>query len=90
MNEAVEGALAGTGGVSLFWRHLAPVDRPPRGVVAVVHGFAEHLGRYDALLAHLAGRGLAVAAVDLRGHGRSGGPRGHCLDGRGRPAAPSA
>jgi len=74
---AVDGTLTGAGGVSLFWRRLAP-DGTPRGVVVVVHGYAEHLERYADLFAHLVARGLAVAAVDLRGHGRSGGPRGHC------------
>jgi alpha-beta hydrolase superfamily lysophospholipase len=74
-----EGRFTGAGGVDLHWRRVAPAGAP-RGVVLVVHGYAEHLGRYAELLAHLAGRGLAVAALDLRGHGRSGGPRGHCLD----------
>src|SRR5262249_29036793 len=75
-----EGTFRGTGGVGRHWRRAAPAHDEPRGVVVLVHGYAEHLGRYDAFVAHLVGRGLAVVAVDLRGHGRSGGPRGHCLD----------
>jgi alpha-beta hydrolase superfamily lysophospholipase len=43
----------------------------------VVHGFAEHVGRYAHVFAHLGARGFAAAGLDLRGHGRSGGPRGH-------------
>jgi len=49
-------------------------------VILIAHGYAEHLGRYGDLVAHLNERGLAAAAVDHRGHGRSGGARGHCLD----------
>jgi len=43
-----------------------------------VHGYAEHLGRYREFVSHLNGRGLATVGIDHRGHGRSGGPRGHC------------
>jgi acylglycerol lipase len=77
---AGEGTFRGTGDVAIRWRRAAPAHGAPRGVVVVVHGYAEHLGRYDRVVDHLVSRGLAVAAVDLRGHGRSGGPRGHCRD----------
>ncbi len=80
MSEASEGTFAGSGGVPIHWQRSLPAGAEPRGVVLIVHGYAEHLGRYRELVAHLTGRGLAAAAVDLRGHGRSGGPRGHCLD----------
>jgi len=43
--------------------------------VVLVHGYAEHSGRYEAVGAHLAGTGLASWATDLRGHGRSSGER---------------
>jgi alpha-beta hydrolase superfamily lysophospholipase len=45
-----------------------------------MHGFAEHCGRYDAFSAHLAARGHAVCRFDARGHGQSGGRRGHVRD----------
>jgi alpha-beta hydrolase superfamily lysophospholipase len=48
--------------------------------VLLAHGYAEHVGRYEGFFAHATDRGLAVAAVDHRGHGRSGGQRGHCSD----------
>jgi len=71
------GTFAGTGGVPIHWERLTPAGAP-RGVVLLAHGYAEHFGRYREFVAHLSGRGLAVAGIDHRGHGRSGGPRGHC------------
>ena len=47
----------------------------PRGVVALVHGFIEHGGRYAPVAERLVERGYAVAALDLRGHGLSEGDR---------------
>ncbi len=75
-----EGTFAGAGGVSIHWERSALAAGTPRGVVLLAHGYAEHVGRYRDFVAHLAGRGLAVAAIDHRGHGRSGGTRGHCRD----------
>jgi alpha-beta hydrolase superfamily lysophospholipase len=44
---------------------------------AVVHGFAEHSGRYERFARGMAEHGMATYAVDLRGHGESDGQRGH-------------
>ena len=46
-----------------------------RAVVVIVHGYAEHGGRYGHVGEFLARRGYAVYAFDLRGHGRSEGER---------------
>lgn len=48
----------------------------PRGLVLLVHGLGEHIGRYAALAARLNEAGWDVAGYDHRGHGASGGPRG--------------
>jgi alpha-beta hydrolase superfamily lysophospholipase len=50
---------------------------PPEavGAVVLVHGLAEHSGRYRPLVERLVGMGLAVHAHDHRGHGRSAGAR---------------
>jgi pimeloyl-ACP methyl ester carboxylesterase len=77
--KSAEGAFTGTGGVRIAWRRLEP-DAPPRGVVVVAHGYAEHCGRYLPFAEHLASRGIAAVGLDHRGHGTSGGPRGHCRD----------
>ena len=59
----------------LFRRDWEP-DGPPRAVVALVHGLGEHSGRYERLAARFTGAGIAVSAIDLRGHGKSPGARG--------------
>lgn len=63
-------------GVELVGESLAPAG-PPRAHVLLIHGFAEHRRRYDVLAGELAGAGHAVHRFDLRGHGESGGRRGH-------------
>lgn len=47
-----------------------------RGVVLLVHGLGEHVGRYDGLARWLNGLGYAVRGFDQYGHGESGGTRG--------------
>ena len=47
----------------------------PLGTVLLVHGLAEHSGRYGHVAAALCALGLRVRAYDQRGHGASGGPR---------------
>src|SRR3954454_22160872 len=42
-----------------------------RGTIQLVHGASEHSGRYGRLAAALTAEGLAVYAMDLRGHGRT-------------------
>lgn len=49
----------------------------PRAALLLVHGMAEHSERYEHVGAALSERGIDVLAFDLRGHGRSGGRRGH-------------
>ncbi len=74
----VRGTFAGAGGVPIQWLRAAPSAGAPRAAVLLAHGYAEHLGRYQEFVAHLGARGFAVAGIDHRGHGGSGGPRGHC------------
>lgn len=50
-------------------------ETSPRAVVVLIHGFTEHSGRYEHVARALNNRGVAVFAMDLRGHGRSGGRR---------------
>ena len=55
-----------------YWR--AP---EPQAVVVIVHGIAEHCGRYEHVARQLNAANVSVVGYDQRGHGRSGGRRGH-------------
>jgi alpha-beta hydrolase superfamily lysophospholipase len=55
-----------------------PAEGPALAVVLIVHGYGEHIGRYDQTARDLNKSGLTVRGLDLRGHGQSGGVRGHC------------
>ncbi len=64
-------------GTPLFaYEHLREVSGPRR-VLLVVHGQGEHGGRYSHFPYYLADVIDSVVCLDLRGHGRSGGKRGH-------------
>lgn len=64
-------------GTETFTREWPVADgAAPRGSVLLVHGLGEHSGRYDRVARRMAAIGLTVHGYDLRGHGRSEGPRG--------------
>jgi alpha-beta hydrolase superfamily lysophospholipase len=54
-----------------FFRDWPAAD--PKAAVALLHGLAEHSGRYEHAAARLNAAGYTVMAVDIRGHGRSAG-----------------
>ena len=72
--QPIEATYPAADGLPLFERRWLP-DGPPRAEILIVHGFVEHGGRYRASAETLTNRGFAVSVTDLRGHGRSGGPR---------------
>ncbi len=45
----------------------------PRAKLLLIHGYAEHAGRYAYFMEAAVNRGVSVYAFDLRGHGRSDG-----------------
>lgn len=63
-----------TGGLKILVRSWRPAV-PARAVVAIVHGVKSHGGYYGWAAEQLTAAGYAVYAVDLRGRGRSDGPR---------------
>lgn len=67
--------LKRTAGAELFAQCWAS-EAGPRAVLALVHGFGEHTGRYAHVGEWLARKGFALYGVDLPGHGRSSGRRG--------------
>ncbi len=61
-----------TGAVLNFhWREPA---KPPRAIIQVNHGMAEHAARYARFADYLASRGYATIAHDHRGHGHTKAP----------------
>lgn len=52
-------------------------DAPPKAIIALVHGIGEHTGRYAHVGKAMTDAGYALVGFDLRGHGKSGGARGH-------------
>jgi alpha-beta hydrolase superfamily lysophospholipase len=69
-----ERSFDGVSGVRIVYDVWHP-DVPARGVVVVCHGYAEHARRYDHVAQRFGEAGLITYAIDLRGHGRSGGKR---------------
>ncbi len=63
-------------GVNFYACEWAP-SGSPRACILLIHGLGEHIGRYGHVAAALTGAGYALLGFDLRGHGKSGGPRGH-------------
>jgi alpha-beta hydrolase superfamily lysophospholipase len=62
--------LATPDGVSLFVYRWLP-DAPPKAVVQIAHGLAEHAARYARVAEALTCADYAVYADDHRGHGRT-------------------
>ncbi|WP_040482355.1 alpha/beta hydrolase [Luminiphilus syltensis] len=56
------------------YRQWLPAHTPV-ATLLLLHGLGEHSGRYQALGERFAQRGIAVFALDHRGHGQSPGPR---------------
>ncbi len=70
-----EGFLNSVDHLRLFWQRYTPPSA--RATVVVIHGAADHSGRYPAITTALVRGGFQVALVDLRGHGQSDGRRWH-------------
>lgn len=47
-------------------------ENPPIGHVHILHGMAEHIGRYDEFALYLVSKGFLVSGHDHRGHGQTG------------------
>lgn len=67
--------LTARDGLELYL-HDWSIDRPEL-VLAVIHGYGEHGGRYAHVAKALNQRRISVLGCDLRGHGRSAGIRGY-------------
>jgi acylglycerol lipase len=63
-------------GISLPLYRWRP-SGPTRATVALLHGLAEHAGRYAAVAGRLNAAGIELVAIDLRGHGHAPGKRAY-------------
>ena len=63
-------------GIPFFTLTWEP-ETAPRAAIVLVHGLGEHCSRYRHLAEFLTQAGYAILTFDHRGHGKSGGPRGH-------------
>ena len=70
----IEDTFRGQGKLDLYYQGWLP-NGAPRAILLIVHGLAEHSGRYMNLVNHLVPRGYAVYSHDHQGHGRSPGLR---------------
>jgi len=75
MTDERTGTLEVSGGARLFFR-CREVEKS-RGRLLAVHGLGEHSGRLERVAASASRARLDFFALDLRGHGRSPGRRGH-------------
>jgi len=67
--------VAARDGTSLLLRHWPVPAGEPWATMLLVHGLAEHSGRYEHVGTRLAEAGVDTHAYDQRGFGASGGPR---------------
>ncbi len=80
------GNFKGEGALPLFYQKWSP-DLPEKSnrhgrylkpaVLVFIHGMAEHSGRYQYPVEYFTKQGYIVYAMDLRGHGESGGRRSY-------------
>lgn len=60
--------------------HLWLPAGEPKAVIQIIHGMAEHIGRYEQTAKELNRAGYAVAGINLRGHGENAERKGWFAD----------
>ncbi len=70
-----EGTFSGVRDIRVSYHCWLP-EVDPQASLLIVHGLAEHSGRYSNVVDHFVPLGYAVYGVDHIGHGKSGGRRG--------------
>ena len=72
------GEFVSPDGIKIFYRQYQAESERARMVLS--HGVGEHSGRYGNVIERVLPKGFSVWAPDHRGHGQSGGKRGHVLN----------
>jgi len=79
IHSSVAGIEARAGNApNLAYRLTLPAPEKTKAMVLLVHGYGDHSARFMHVAERWANAGVGSAAVDLRGHGTSGGVRGYC------------
>lgn len=71
MSSFTEAWLPGPKSASFYTRTYHPPSGSPSGVVVFIHGFTEHVARYEHVHMRWADRGFVVFTFDQRGFGRT-------------------
>jgi alpha-beta hydrolase superfamily lysophospholipase len=71
-----QGTFKGFGGLDLYFQNWQPQDEV-KAVLVIVPGVGGHSGIYGNVVRYLIPKHFAIYSFDLRGNGRSPGPRGH-------------
>lgn len=71
----IEGEFQGKNDTRLYYQGWTTLK--PKAVVVISHGLGEHSGRYLNLINKMEGKSVSFYAPDHRGHGKSGGKKGH-------------
>jgi acylglycerol lipase len=69
-----EGTFKGVRDADIYYQYWLP-EGEPKAVLLIVHGLAEHSGRYMNVVNHFVPLGYGVYGIDHLGHGRSDGTR---------------
>ncbi|TFH10245.1 MAG: alpha/beta hydrolase [Candidatus Atribacteria bacterium] len=69
-----DGFLTSVGDARIYHQSWLP-NGTPKAAIVLVHGLAEHSGRYSNLIAHMVAQNIAVHGLDHIGHGKSAGTR---------------
>jgi len=73
--EEESGYFNASDGLRIFYRIHRSAPEVSR--IAIVHGIGEHSRHYGNVVDTLLPKGISIWALDLRGHGKSEGKRGH-------------
>ncbi len=71
-----EGYMKGIRNSNIYYQQWLSEDKP-KAILLIVHGLAEHSGRYMNVVNHFVPLGYAVYGIDHIGHGKSDGERAY-------------
>ena len=75
LSENTSYTILASDGINLFIRNHS--IRKSNKVILLIHGLGEHSGRYLNLIQDFNDKNISVFTMDIRGHGKSEGKRGH-------------